>query len=385
MNTLGRSTQGCIQRYTIGSLVVAVTGEKQYLDLFSKELEYTDSISEPDIIIQFSNTFDDYSPTHYCGKNTIDFNETSYSVNGNPYFSYHTSNPFSKGPIISTVKVKQPSIVHRVLRFLKIASSVEYGSAISFLRGELANYSYLWTLITLGLLKKETAFIHAGVLNHDGKSIVLSGTGGCGKTSTVLNLLQKPNVDYLAEDFGIVADDGLAYPSSKTISIYHSDVVRSKGVGQGVVSRLAWLQRLRWEVLTKLLKRNPIIKVSPEDLVDKPISPIPVQIEYGVYLSRQSVKSVSLREIALSEFAKRSAMASVRELKGLSEILKLIQANTPLSYNFISDEMLVKRFEDIYLQAFANVSVYMAVVPYEAGPDSVIDALYGSLNFENNA
>jgi hypothetical protein len=368
-------------RYSIGPLNIAVTGGSQYREIFSKELQLVDRICDPDIVIHFSNSGDEYTPSHYCGKNTIDFNKSGYAVNGNPYFGYHTHNPFSKGPIVTTIKVKQPGVVHSILRALKMASSVEYGSLSCFLRGELASYSYLWTLITLGLLKKKAAFIHSGVLCRNGQALVLSGTGGCGKTSTVLNLLQESGVDYLAEDFGIVSADGFAYPSTKTVSLYHSDVIRSGGTGMSAVSKLSWSQRIRWEVLTKLLKRNPIIKVSPAHLIEKPVAPSPVPIGFGVYLSRQAVDKVSVHEISHSEFSRRSAMASIRELKGLSEVLKLIQANSPLDYEFFSDEILAGKIEDIYLQAFSDKPVYLMAIPYQAGPKAVVDALYQSLSF----
>lgn len=369
----------------IGPLSIKVSGSSMYLNTFSKELRPAlDSKNETaDIEIAFDSNANNafYKPTNFCGKNTIDFNESGFSVNGNPYYSYQMVNAFSDGPISVKVQVKHPSFVHKLLRLLKVASSVEYSSNISFLRGELANYSFLWNLITLALLKKKCAFIHSGVLDKNGNALVLSGTGGCGKTSTVLNLLRTEGMGYLAEDYGIVGADGFAYPSTKTISLYHSDVVRSGGSGQEVVQNLTFLKRVRWEILTKLMKRNPIIKAKPEELIGKDISNEPVKIGYGVYLSRQECGAVSISKISLEEFSKRSALASIREMKALTEILKLIEANSPNHFELLNGESLFKMVYEVYLSAFSHSDVFLMSVPIKAGPVEITNALNKVIEF----
>ena len=67
------------------------------------------------------------------------------------------------------------------------------------------SYSLFWYIFNISLLKKNKSFIHAGIYsNSSDEATIITGTGGCGKTSTLFKLLEDNKSKYISEDFGII-------------------------------------------------------------------------------------------------------------------------------------------------------------------------------------
>jgi hypothetical protein len=367
--------------YTAGPLKLKLSGTHEIIHFLKEEFSdcTTDACIDIEIIIN-ENKKTEYKPTHYSGKGSMNFNADTFHVDNGSFYFYEVENAFNDKLMTVNICLKKPTFAREVFRFLKSLLSVEYNSKSAYIKGEIASYSLLWSVIALCLLKKDNSFIHAGVLARKNKAIVLSGTGGCGKTSTVLRLLSYEGFQYLAEDFGIVGSQGVAYPCMKTVSLYHSDVLHGDPGAINGVKALNPFKRLRWEFLSKILRINPIIKVKPSSLTKLALPSAGVPVKYGVHLSRQDIRSFELRRISIEEYAQRSASASGRELKPISEILKLIVANSPKEYLVWSDEDLMNKLKNVYEHAFSKAVTYELAVPYRSGPKDICDFLLDKLN-----
>ena len=367
--------------YSIGPLTVRLSGAEKMVQLLRGELCLSDADDDVDLEIKIhDHKKSDYKPSHFSGKGSMNFNDNVFFVDYDHFYSYQVENAFGDGPVKLDIFIKRPSVTREAFRLLKSFLSVEYVSRYAFIKSLIASYSCLWSVAAVCLLKYHYSFIHAGILARNNKALVLSGTGGCGKTSTVLHLLSNESFQYLSEDFGIVGSKGAAYRCMKTVSLYHSDIVHKDPSALNAVRSLSFEKKIRWFFLTKMLGINPIIKASPVSLtkLDIPLEPVPIY--YGVHLSRQDVDAFQLRKISVDEYSERSSYASGRELKPISELLKLIAANAPVNYNYWDDEKLMSELKNAYNDSFSNSQTFELVIPYRSAPKEVSDFLLGHLD-----
>jgi len=371
-----------IKALKIGPLNILISGDEKYVELTSTEFIIREGHDDYDIKINIvSDTINsDYVPTHFSGKGSMNFNSKTFHVEHDPFYTYDVSNLFNENKIEINLYLKKASMGRELFRVLNSLRSVEYATRTEFVNAQYTTYSFLWSIIAIALLKKNSAFIHAGVLARNNDAIILSGTGGCGKTSTVLDLLENHNFEYLSEDFGIVSSTGNASHCNKTISLFNSDIAHGNKLAKHAVTTLPFYKKVRWEFLTRVLRINPIIKAKPSSFKTVEIPDKSVKIKYGLHLSRQNVSDLSLNKMELTEYVSRSANASGRELKPLSEVLKLISANAPFDYGYWDDSKLTREMEKTYLKAFNNIEIFELVIPHKATPKSVSEFLLNELD-----
>ncbi|PJE80505.1 hypothetical protein CI610_00473 [invertebrate metagenome] len=369
--------------YRAGPLLITFKGNSKILDLIKDEFfeETHSSNNAIDLVISVYDSYiSDYKPTHYSGKGSMNFNDIQFHIDNDSFYSFEVKNGFGKKKQTELdIFIKRPGFVRELYRILKGIFSIEYNTRDRFIKSNIATYSLLWSVIALCLLKKESSFIHAGVLARNNNAIVLSGTGGCGKTSTVLHLLSHENFEYLSEDFGIVQSDGLAYQCNKSVSLYHSDIKYKSPSAITAYNSMNTKRKLAWFFLSKLFNLNPILKAEPKFLTKQNITQKPIAIKYGVHLSRENISDISIKEINVAEYALRSTRASIRELKPLTEMLNLITANAPDNLNIISVSELEQLMIEIYTKAFSNSILYKMQIPIKMPPNLVSSHLLEAL------
>lgn len=129
------------------------------------------------------------------------------------------------------------------------------------------NYSAFWWILALAFLKYDRAFVHSGMAAKRGMGVVLSGAGGCGKTSAVSEMLNE-GWKYIAEDFGVVGADGMIWEIPKRGAISAEDVSYGSVRLTTLVNQLPAWQKLRWKYFSKK-KKNPLLSPSLEALYGK--------------------------------------------------------------------------------------------------------------------
>jgi hypothetical protein len=80
--------------------------------------------------------------------------------------------------------------------------------------------SLLETEIRLYVARKAPGaiFIHAGVVGHHGRAVVLPGASFAGKT-TIVAALVRQGATYYSDEFAVLDDDGLVRPYAKPLSV----------------------------------------------------------------------------------------------------------------------------------------------------------------------
>jgi hypothetical protein len=76
--------------------------------------------------------------------------------------------------------------------------------------------------IIVGLHAPNRIFVHAGVVAHEGRGIVLPGLSLAGKTTLVLALVQQGAL-YYSDEFAVLDERGLVHPFAKPVSVRDQD------------------------------------------------------------------------------------------------------------------------------------------------------------------
>lgn len=364
--------------YKFGPLLVEMYGDQRLVDALAQDFEpyRASEVADADLRIQVTEQSPPFVAEFYIGKGRNAFGDRCIYIDKSPYFSYVIEDLFEKeAPTILTLILKRPGLARRGIDSLKGFLGVEYSNRYRLLRMLVANYSLLWSVIAIALLKKNVAFIHAGAVSRDGKVTLIAGTGGGGKTSATMQLIERFGV-FVSEDFGMLGVDGRVYYSPKAISFYESDLRWGGASSSWVKQSFGALDRLRWWVLVRLLRRNPLVKVPPETMFPQTLAE--GQVSKAVYLRRVRVESIKGEVIDAEQFAERASWASLREMMPFLEILCRVQANMGCNRIFPSPEDIRLRMKEIFTSGLARAEVRLISAPFEAAPKSVCDAIDSS-------
>jgi hypothetical protein len=105
----------------------------------------------------------------------------------------------------------------------------------------------------------EAIFIHAGVVGHKGRAIIIPGMSFSGKTTLVAALIREGAI-YYSDEFAVLGNDGLVHPYAKSLSLRGSDqmqvehpvdalggVAGDEGVPLGAIVVTSYKPDAEWE------------------------------------------------------------------------------------------------------------------------------------------
>jgi hypothetical protein len=153
------------------------------------------------------------------------------------------------------VSASTPELLDRIRPFFppgwKPISSSEVESSVSLIEDRYGNFG-VWRDATpladcgmsleialtmvdvelrhfVGRLSREAIFIHAGVVAHAGKTIVMPAASLGGKT-TLVTALVKRGATYFSDEFAVIDRNGLVHPYPKRLSIRDGNVQTEQAV-----------------------------------------------------------------------------------------------------------------------------------------------------------
>lgn len=320
------------------------------------------------VIITAGDELPAFSPTHFVAKRRLAFDAHAYQVRFEPRVSYAVEGAFRvDAPIRLAVSLRPETGLSRVKSTAAALEARFHGLEGLIEPSPIAGYSLLWYVMHLALWKLGASFVHGAAWARAGSATLLLGSGGCGKTSSLLTLRERGLAEYLAEDFVIVDQLGQVHPCPKTVTLYRSDLEAT-----GALQASGFVRRLAVAASRGIVAANPKFKVLPS-AVFGPLAPAACPIRHAVFTARTSEAAPRLEAISASELARRAALASMRELKPLSEILQMIVANAPQDYAYPTPQAHAAAVEARYARALGSASTYLLWAPERFPPGELID------------
>ena len=293
--------------------------------------------AEVDLFLKIDKNSDlnRYEPKVFSAKSSMNFNESTYLVDYNDRFTYTVSGLFLKS---TRINVNYSKGLKKHLKYIIID---QYEAIVN----DILSYKLFWYVIHVKLLQKNKSFIHACSFNIENNNIIISGTGGCGKTSALFEFMQESKkFSYYGEDFTIIDAEGFNHFSPKDVSIYQSDINFGNHILAAIKNKFSLKRKFEW-IIKSSLGINPLIKVNPKDL-NCHNGLTKSKNNFFFYLIRIKTNKIYHETQDEHTVLKRVLYSSLRELKTLNEILALIQANNT-NYNFIDFDQVKKNTSQV--------------------------------------
>lgn len=366
------------RQFAFGPLAVDFNGPESLLQELSKDFSPGAVSTDHDVVVNIVEALPELNqaaegPVFSVGKGVMRFTESAVEYKSHKEFEWQVHNLFSSSRTVIFLKPKKFSFQRYVIRLLKQLLSAEFSTKNQFSRAQISTYSLLWFFLSFELMKRNAVFIHAGMLERDGGALAIVGTGGCGKTSLTLELLAERGFSYLSEDFGCVSENGGVSYVPKTISLYDSDLRFGNRLANAAAKKVDGIKWLKWQFLTKILRRNPILKVEPKHLSESIGNG--AKLKRAFFLVRQDRTDLNVQPIDAIEFSARAFNASFRELSLFHEIENLILATSPTAKVWPAREAFQRRYREILEAALIDVSCCLVRVPVNAKPQQIATEL----------
>lgn len=322
---------------------------------------------DSDIVIDITKEdFRDYKAEIFSAKGNMNFNESEYFVNYLTDLSYLVKINDKTKNINIKIKLKKKAFTRKLKSFIL--------NNKDFSKNTILSYSLFWYIFSYVLSKKNKTFIHAGVFQSESGATLISGTGGCGKTSTLFKILEDTSMKYISEDFGIIDSEGYCYYNPKPVSIYSSDMEFGQTILKNHYKSFKMIDKLIWSLKRSVFGFNPMIKVNPRILMTNRISK-KAKIKNVLYFIRCNQDSLKVEVAETNELIERILDSSLRELKTFNELLLLIRANSPISSNIPSFESFRLELKKIYLKSFSHTINRFVFIPHKTSPDVLVSFL----------
>lgn len=370
--------------YHLAGLTFSINVNDKYsqaLAAYFSDKEIATAEEEPLLEIDVSSvkTEKEFHPEYFSLSGKISFNHTSFRIKGKRV-TYVVSNLFDDTK--TTRVVFAPGNISWLYRQLMALGGMGVGDHCKYalFTSDVANYSCLWYIFAITLMKREQVFVHCGMMQSPDKErgTILTGTGGCGKTSMMMEIITHAGYRYMAEDFGIVGADGSIYDMQKKAAIYQSDVKWGNPYLKKAIANLPAIQRIEW-TLKKMLRRNPRHYFKPSELFGGDIGH-KAQLEKVFYLKR-AVNDSNIQRIPLAaeQLAERAKTATFREVKELYEILGNIRAvgGNAFYESYPSISELETKYKSILVKALDGVKCFELEVPMNVNPKYAVDYIVG--------
>lgn len=356
---------------TFGPLLIEISGNSELFERFCDELiAETSSNNDIDLRITITDNkrdFSNYKPSHSSAKEHMSFNENSFYYDEPAPFL--CKNLFNEGPCDLIIKEDLKFSLKDTLKGI-LAPKSKFNSNIEI------SYSLFWYVIQVMLLRKGHSFVHGGILSESNNAVLFMGTGGSGKTSLLFHFLSDSSNKYLAEDFGIVNANGNTLLSSKTLSIYDSDIQTGSSILKNTFNAMGYRDKWKWLCSKYIFHKNPMIKIPITKFFEREKLAAKSRINKAFYIVRSDSESISSTELSSEEIGERLVNVTLREMKKYIELLNLINANAPIEYSIPNLESFISEIKDVYFNAFQNAELHLLNLPFKAEPKEVEQYLY---------
>lgn len=251
---------------------------------------------------------------------------------------------------------------------LRWALKANNNTFVSYTNGLAKHFVYniFEPLVQGWMLSQSLSFLHAASINTEKGAVVITGTGGAGKTSSTTTLIrQSQDIEFLSDDLVFVSGEGEVYPYYKSSMVYAyntvGDSIDEEELLNGVPDRIHWKWRKH-----QFGDHGARRRVAPEALFEGQVgSPEAKDLRAAIFLVREERDAVQHETISNEELSRRSTGVIFDELDWLFEYSAALCSIG----STITPSSMLSDVEAVYREVFKGAEKVLVHVPTGADPD----------------
>ncbi len=221
-------------------------------------------------------------------------------------------------------------------------------------------------LVPMTFFFKDLALIHSSAFSFNGKAFLLGGTGGVGKTSTILEIGKEKDLHFICDDIAVIDKDSIIYKNYAYPKIYAYNTIGDEKLEKEILSNTPISSKLQWYLLKKLNPSKVRRKIDPKLLYSIDSEETLTELDSYFIFSRGDYPKLEIKNInscdaveMMNEIIKSEYITSFHRHAIWHKFnCKLLEKNKIIDI----DEIYTEKVE-IYKNAFANKRLYMVEVP----------------------
>lgn len=147
--------------------------------------------------------------------------------------------------------------------------------------------------------------IHAAAISIHGKGVLLSGTGGTGKTSALLSLRNEKGISFLSDDINVLSKNGYMYPNLAWPKLYGYNLLDIPNLKYQVLTSRGLLDKMHFNVRAKVNPLKVRRKIPPQDLFQD-VNNEGCELSLVYFLFRENIPILSVDELNLEQAVEMS-------------------------------------------------------------------------------
>ncbi|MBM7560331.1 hypothetical protein [Marinitoga litoralis] len=333
---------------------------KNELSLYPGSTEKTDVIIN---IVKKLNIPDDYiqnPKTHYTFKNGF---LASY---GNIQIMYIIDNDLLR------IYLKEPAKIHFPKRLL----NMEFASV----EEQIGQILHELILVPMNYFFEDKFLVHSSAFQSpDGKTLLMGGTGGIGKTSLELYLCRNKKFKFIADDISIMDKNGKVYPNLAFPKIYGYNVYGQKELKKVLLSERSLANKLHWYLSINLRGENKVRrKISPLDLYGSYLNFSINANNYFILVRDKKVDELKKEAISVQLAVDLTIKVIQNEYFAFHQHIIWHEYNSLLKNikPVITLNEVYSKWEKIGRNAFENLNLYIVRIPEKYDHQKFLNDFY---------
>ncbi|MCF6350934.1 MAG: hypothetical protein L3J23_07900 [Flavobacteriaceae bacterium] len=207
--------------------------------------------------------------------------------------------------------------------------------------------------------------IHASGFSLNGKSILLGGTGGTGKTTLELEFCLHKNAGFITDDIAIINQNNEVYPNYNHPKIYGYNLVGNNKLKNRIFKKESFFSKIHWFLHRKIFGISKVRrKVSPFDLFEN-VKTEKTKLKNYYILSKNDCIEVSKEKLNLETICKMTVEIVFTEYNYFFNQLKWHEFNALSKKNkpIITTNDLEKKWITILNKSLTKTENYLVNIP----------------------
>lgn len=357
--------------FTAGPISIGLNGDHPVVDLINTEMSTTSSDRAADVVFRIHAGT--RAPTREVAKGTR--------------LALRHSISLESDGVLLTQRMKSGPVLYQVL--LPDAGKSDYdvylsrwtghgfpwdvfvrpasrdGEGLVPLVAKNVLYEVIDPLVWLALLSKGATFLHAsGIAGPDGRGILFTGTGGVGKSTTLLELMNLGELRYLSDDLAVLSEAGIAYRYPKRLQIYAYNLQSAPAWRATALASMRPIHRIWWQMRERALGgSHSRRRLDPSRVFGSRVA-TEARLEHLIWLA-PSDNTASLVPMERDVIANRLTAAVVDEFWGFLQLLNLASLAAGTRGDI---EWIVNGAHQAISAAISNATLWEAkVTPHSPG------------------